>query len=104
MVSVKTNTNVIYENGSAGSGNNRIKATRDGRETVVFVEITDTGNGISQENMDKIFNPFFTTKREGTGLGLCICKQIMIKNNSRIDIRSSDKRGTTVILTLPAFL
>ncbi|MFZ3091984.1 MAG: ATP-binding protein [Nitrospirota bacterium] len=104
MVSVKTNTNVIYENGSAGSGNNRIKATRDGREPVVFVEITDTGNGISQENMDKIFNPFFTTKREGTGLGLCICKQIMIKNNGRIDIRSSDKRGTTVILTLQAFL
>ncbi len=104
MVSVKTNTNVIYENGSAGSGNNRIKATRDGREPSVFVEITDTGCGISRENLDKLFSPFFTTKRGGTGLGLSICRQIMMVNKGTIDIRNEEGRGTTVILTLPAFL
>jgi PAS domain S-box-containing protein len=103
-VTVRTNTNVIYEDGDIGIGENRIKTIRDGRAPVVFVEITDTGNGISQENLDKIFNPFFTTKRGGTGLGLPICKQIMIKNNGRIDIRSEEGRGTTVILSLPALL
>lgn len=101
-VAVKTNTNVVYENGDAGIGEKKIKATRNGREPSVFVEITDTGCGISRENLDKLFSPFFTTKRGGTGLGLSICRQIIMVNNGAIDIRSEEGRGTTVILTLPA--
>jgi PAS domain S-box-containing protein len=103
-VTVKTNTNVVYKNGDASIGEKRIKATRNGREPSVFIEITDTGCGISRENLDRLFNPFFTTKRGGTGLGLSICRQIMMVNNGTIDIRSEEGRGTTVILTLPAFL
>lgn len=101
-VAVKTNTNVIYEGRDAGIVEKRIKATRNGREPSVFVEITDTGCGISKENLDRLFSPFFTTKMGGTGLGLSICRQIMTVNNGAIDIRSEEGRGTTIILTLPA--
>ncbi len=103
MVSVKTNTNVVYEEESSGLGDIRIKGTIDGKESVAYVEITDTGVGISKENLERIFTPFFSTKKDGTGLGLSICRQLMLKNNGEIDIMSEEGKGTTVVLTLPAF-
>ena len=69
--------------------------------TVVEIRFIDTGSGISKENISKIFNPFFTTKKAGTGLGLAICKQIIEKHNGSIRIESEVCKGTTVYVTLP---
>jgi signal transduction histidine kinase len=104
VISIRANTNVIYKEEKAGLGESRIKGTTDGKEPVVYVEIEDTGSGISKENSERIFTPFFSTKKDGTGLGLSICRQLMLKNNGEIDITSEDGRGATVILTLPASL
>lgn len=65
-----------------------------------IVKIRDTGNGISDENISKIFNPFFTTKERGSGLGLSIVRKIIEGHGGTIDIESSEGGGTGVTLHL----
>ncbi|MGZ7065242.1 MAG: GAF domain-containing sensor histidine kinase [Candidatus Aminicenantales bacterium] len=68
----------------------------------VLVRVADTGEGIPEENMDKIYDPFFTTKKGGTGLGLSICYSIVKSHQGDIEVRSRVGEGTTVLVTLPA--
>jgi signal transduction histidine kinase len=65
------------------------------------MEIEDTGSGISQENVKKIFNPFFTTKEKGSGLGLSIVSKIIEGHRGRIAIESREGQGTKVRIELP---
>jgi len=65
------------------------------------LEIIDTGKGISKENLDKIFRPFFTSKETGTGLGLVICQRIINSFGGKIHINSTEAVGTTVEIILP---
>jgi signal transduction histidine kinase len=65
------------------------------------IEIEDTGCGITKENMKKIFNPFFTTKDKGTGLGLPIVRKIIEGHQGTIDVESQEDSGTKVIIRLP---
>ncbi len=104
IISVRADTNVIYEKDGKGLDGSRIMGTMDGGVPVIYVEIKDTGSGISMENLEKIFTPFFSTKKEGTGLGLSICRQLMLKNNGDIDIKNNEGRGAVVVITLPAAL
>jgi len=66
-----------------------------------IIEIMDNGSGISSENINKIFDPLFTTKPYGTGLGLSIVNEIIAQHNGRIYIESQDGQGTRVIIYLP---
>ncbi len=70
-------------------------------ETVVTVEIVDTGLGISKDKLKIIFDPFFTTKKagEGTGLGLSIVKNIIDMHNASIEVKSKEGKGTKIIIT-----
>jgi two-component system sporulation sensor kinase A len=68
------------------------------------VEITfkDNGIGIKKENLDKLFNPFFTTKLRGTGLGLAISRRIIVeRHHGKIYLESEEKKGTTLKVELP---
>jgi signal transduction histidine kinase len=69
----------------------------------VVIEISDTGTGISAENMKKIFTPFFTTKRDkkGVGLGLAISYGIVQRHHGRIEIQTKEGEGTTFKVHLP---
>lgn len=67
----------------------------------IVIEIGDTGRGIPKEIAGKIFDPFFTIKREGMGLGLAISHNIISKLNGSIDVRSKEGEGTTFIIKLP---
>lgn len=71
----------------------------DGRN--VLVTVTDTGEGIPEENLDRVFDPFFTTKKGGTGLGLSICYGIVRSHEGNIEVRSRPGCGTTVLTKLP---
>lgn len=75
----------------------------EGRRRVVL-EITDTGTGISPENLPRVWDPFFTTKPEGkgTGLGLAICRRIVQEHRGTITLQSQPGQGTTVRIILPA--
>jgi len=63
--------------------------------------ISDTGNGIPQKIIDHVFEPFFSTKNNGTGLGLPIVKRIIEEHSGTIRIESTPGKGTQVIITLP---
>ncbi|MDD5594134.1 MAG: ATP-binding protein [Candidatus Margulisbacteria bacterium] len=73
-----------------------------GKQTpVVFIEVTDSGEGISEENLKSLFDPFFTTKMTGTGMGLPITLRIIEEHKGSIKVRSKLGSGTTFIITLP---
>jgi two-component system, NtrC family, sensor kinase len=69
----------------------------------VLVRIVDTGRGIPSENLEKIFDPGFTTKGRGigTGMGLPICRRIIEKHGGKIRVESELGKGTAVSLQLP---
>jgi two-component system NtrC family sensor kinase len=73
--------------------------------TVVRVEVEDTGPGIPQDALGKIFDPFYSTKPpgEGTGLGLAICLRILESYGGRIHVQSKEGAGATFIVLLPIF-
>lgn len=70
----------------------------------VIAEFTDTGPGIPREHLENIFNPFFTTKDTGTGLGLAISYQIMKMHHGAIEVESSEGKGSTFRMILPALI
>ena len=67
----------------------------------VWVSVADTGGGIPQEQINRIFEPFYTTKKKGTGLGLMIVQRIVRAHNGRIELESHVGRGTTFRVWLP---
>ncbi|MDQ1239146.1 MAG: two-component system, NtrC family, sensor histidine kinase HydH [Thermodesulfobacteriota bacterium] len=72
-------------------------AKGDGR---VHVSVEDSGEGIPRENMDKLFDPFFSTKKKGTGLGLAIVKSIVQAHDGEIDVESDAGKGTRFVVSL----
>lgn len=74
---------------------------RDGRDWVK-ISIRDTGPGIPEEQMANIFTPFYTSKTEGTGLGLPICRQLMDTNGGKLSVTSKVGQGACFTLELPA--
>ena len=65
------------------------------------IAVSDTGEGISRENLDKIFQPLFTTKSKGIGLGLTVTKRLVEANGGRIEVNSKEGEGTTFHLRFP---
>jgi two-component system sensor histidine kinase HydH len=70
-------------------------------EDFIKIEIKDTGSGINSENLNKIFDPYFTTKTKGTGLGLAIVHNIVDAHNGQIKVRSVAGQGTTFTIIIP---
>lgn len=67
----------------------------------VIITIQDTGPGIATKNLGRIFEPFYTTKEEGTGLGLVVIKKLVEENEGHIEVRSIVGKGTTFIISFP---
>ncbi len=69
----------------------------------VKIVVEDSGEGIPRENLDKIFDPFFSTKKKGTGLGLAIVKSIIEGHGGEIEVESDSGNGTRFIISLNAY-
>jgi len=95
--------NMLRNAAQAIEGEGQIIIETSMAEDTITVKFTDTGHGISPENLDKLFEPGFTTKSpdEGTGLGLSICKRIMDEHDGRIEVESEVGKGTTFTIYLP---
>ena len=78
-----------------------LNATISPDEDLVKIEVSDTGEGISDENLPKIFEPYFSTKETGTGLGLAIVKRIVDEHSGQIEVESKEGKGTRFIVKLP---
>ncbi|MBK7159306.1 MAG: PAS domain S-box protein [Ignavibacteria bacterium] len=98
IMNILTNAvQAIHKTGEIG-----IRTSSNG--SIVKVDISDDGQGISKENQAKIFLPFFSSKEygKGTGLGLSIAKKALKEHNGDIKVKSNPGKGTTFTLTLPA--
>ncbi|SEA77491.1 Signal transduction histidine kinase [Desulfuromusa kysingii] len=72
-----------------------------GDDKHIRIEVSDSGVGMSEEQMTKIFNPFFTTKQNGTGLGLAVVWNVIESLNGKIQFFSKPQQGTKVVVSLP---
>ncbi|MEL6821457.1 MAG: ATP-binding protein [Calditrichota bacterium] len=68
----------------------------------VIIDVSDTGVGIAAEHLEKIFNPFFTTRPEGTGLGLSICNRLIEEHEGTLEVQSREGEGSRFTIVLPA--
>ena len=82
-------------------GEIRIGLRRSGPPPVVEASIADTGAGIPEGDLEKVFEPFFSRKKKGTGLGLAIVHQIVESHRGDIKVESQPGKGTTFRIRLP---
>jgi len=94
--------NLVRNAREAMAGGGRLQVSVDAGEGQVRLRLSDTGAGIADGDLAKIFDPFFSTKDKGTGLGLALVQQIVAEHAGRIDVESTPGRGTTFTLTFPA--
>jgi len=82
-----------------GAGSIHIRTTEQGKN--ITMEIKDSGPGIPKSLLPKIFDPLFTTRQIGTGLGLVSCKSIIERHGGTINVKTRIKNGTTFVILLP---
>ncbi|MBT7982767.1 MAG: PAS domain S-box protein [Akkermansiaceae bacterium] len=95
--------NVVKNASQATSPGGSITVRSDLSDEYVSVIFTDTGEGISASEMSDVFQPYFTTKKSGTGLGLLIIRRIIREHGGDIKISSEKNKGTSVTISLPRF-
>jgi signal transduction histidine kinase len=89
--------NAVQAMPSGGRFSVRTRLSEDGA-VVVF---SDTGEGIARQDLARVFEPMFTTKLRGVGLGLTVVHRTVEEHGGRVDIKSTQHRGTSVTITLP---
>jgi signal transduction histidine kinase len=68
----------------------------------IELRVADTGHGVGEADRPRLFEPFFTTRPEGTGLGLALCREIVLGHGGKIDLESSGPEGSVFLVVLPA--
>jgi signal transduction histidine kinase len=86
---------------AGGGGEIRLQTGRAERAGWLRLRVSDTGPGIPPDEITKIFDPFYTTKRTGTGLGLSVTYGIIQEHGGTVDVQSQPGRGTTFTLEFP---
>ena len=93
--------NVIKNSFEAMKARGILRIRTDKDNSHVIVRFTDSGGGISAENLSHVFEPYFTTKTSGTGLGLLIVRRIVREHGGELSIESSEGKGLTLTIRLP---
>lgn len=94
-------TNLVTNAIQAMPKGGTLKISMSKREGSASIDITDTGVGIPEENLTKLFQPLFTTKSKGQGLGLPVCKRLVEAHGGSIKVKSKVGEGTTFTVNLP---
>jgi signal transduction histidine kinase/DNA-binding response OmpR family regulator len=93
--------NILYNALDAISKDGEIRLSTKLHDKSAVIRISDTGTGIPQDEIPKVFDLFFTTKEKGTGLGLAICRKIVEDHGGTVTLQSLTGKGTTVEIALP---
>jgi len=80
----------------------RVARSTSSDQPTICIEVSDTGIGIEEADLEMIFRPFYSTKKQGTGLGLPFCRRVIEEHGGEIGIHSRRGEGTTVTICLPA--
>jgi two-component system sensor histidine kinase HydH len=96
--------NIIRNAIESGGDKNKIECSILKNQNQIIIEISDKGKGISKSNMEKIFDPFFTSKSSGTGIGLSISKRFVEAANGKIMLESKENEGTIVKIIFPEYI
>jgi two-component system sensor histidine kinase HydH len=97
----------LLKNGINATGNSKtekkvtLSCENDPETNYISITVTDTGVGMGREEREKMFDPFFTTRKTGTGLGLAVSHQIIEQHEGVFEVRSRPGRGTEIIIMLP---
>jgi len=104
VIQMVMNLIINAQDAISNQGEIEVSVTSDSLEDQknLIIQVSDTGNGIDPEKLDKIFLPFYTTKSQGTGLGLSTVYQLVNAYQGSIDVRSQIGKGTTFTIKLPA--
>jgi signal transduction histidine kinase len=94
-------TNLVINAIQAMPKGGRLVIRTSKKEETATVSVQDTGTGIPEEDMHKLFNPFFTTKAKGQGLGLAVCKRLVEAQGGKITVESKPGKGTTFTTSIP---
>lgn len=87
----------------ASSPGSKVTVTVRERDTRVELSVTDEGEGIKKEDMERIFEPFYTTKHSGTGLGLAVVRAIIESHDGELSVESEYGKGTAMTVSLPVW-
>ncbi|MBC7935276.1 MAG: HAMP domain-containing histidine kinase [Rhizobacter sp.] len=82
-------------------GTKKITLTAEQRQQKIWLQVADNGMGIEQDLLDKVFIPFFSTKKTGSGIGLSLCRQIMLLHKGSISVQSKINEGAVFVLQFP---
>ena len=84
----------------ASTPNPRVEVVISVSDTHPYLTVSDNGEGIPEKVMDNLFQPFYTSKPGGSGVGLSICRQIVRRHGGELTIRSRVGKGTDAVITL----
>jgi signal transduction histidine kinase len=94
--------NAVEAMGSVETGARELLISTQQGSTGVFVAVRDSGPGIDPGNLERVFEPFYTTKTSGVGMGLSICRSIIDAHGGRLWVSANEPRGAVFQFTLPA--
>ncbi len=86
---------------TAGTADARVSVACEQRDGRIFLTVADSGRGIAPGEQDRIFTPFYSTKSDGSGIGLTLARQIALAHGGQLEVAARHPRGTTFELTLP---
>jgi len=93
--------NLLQNAQAATDTGGEIRLGAEAQDTEIRLWVEDSGKGMTPEEQERMFDPFFTTRKTGTGLGLAMVQQIVEQHGGHIDVKSAPGKGTTVTVVLP---
>lgn len=93
--------NIIKNSMQAMPSGGTIKVATSSHGDIIKIVFEDTGHGIAPENMSRIFDPYFTTRKDGSGLGLMMTHRIIKEHGGDIEVKSQTGKGATFVVTIP---
>jgi len=101
VINLVANAMDALEEGDVGAPRIEVSMGENLAGTEVWVRIVDNGQGIDDETRQRIFDPFYTSREDGTGLGLALCRKIVDGHGGTIEVETRAGEGTTFVLTFP---